>query len=187
MDRLYGNVLGRAGEADGHGSWVAALEGGAGRAEVLVAFSESAENKAGTAALVRNGIWDRSEAASEVARLYDTVFGRRPDVGGLSFWTNALEDGAVTLAQVADAFAGSAEFRGGHGALTDREFVEALYGNALDRAPGEAEAGHWVDRLDAGAARSAVVLAFSESAEHVALTAARTGGETPAEFSVLFA
>jgi hypothetical protein len=32
-----------------------------------------------------------------------------------------------------------------------------------------------------------VVLAFSESAEHVALTAGAIGGEAPAEFGLLFA
>ena len=35
--------------------------------------------------------------------------------------------------------------------------------------------------------RAAVVLAFSESAEHVSLTAGSIGGENPAEFGILFA
>ena len=52
------------------------------RADVLVAFSESDENKAGTAALVRNGIWDRSEAAAELGvafqqRHRDAAFGEQ--------------------------------------------------------------------------------------------------------------
>jgi hypothetical protein len=73
VDRLYLNVLGRPGEPEGRQYWTDVLGGGAaGRAQVLAAFSESAENKAGTAALVQAGIWDRSEAAMEVGRLYDT-------------------------------------------------------------------------------------------------------------------
>jgi len=36
-------------------------------------------------------------------------------------------------------------------------------------------------------ARSAVVLAFSESQEHVNLTAPNTQSEIPAEFGILFA
>ncbi|HYI81877.1 MAG TPA: DUF4214 domain-containing protein, partial [Acetobacteraceae bacterium] len=71
VDQLYLNVLGRAAEQGGRDFWVNSLErGAASRAEVLVGISESPENKAGTAALVQAGIWDRSEAATEVARLY---------------------------------------------------------------------------------------------------------------------
>jgi Domain of unknown function (DUF4214)/RTX calcium-binding nonapeptide repeat (4 copies) len=72
VDQLYQNVLGRAGEAGGRDFWVNSLNTGTSRADVLVAFSESAENQVGTASLVQQGIWDRSEAAAQVARLYDT-------------------------------------------------------------------------------------------------------------------
>jgi hypothetical protein len=188
VDRLYLNVLGRAGEAEGRGYWVDALDTRVGtRADVLAAFSESAENQAGTAALVRGGIWDRSEAAAEVARLYDTVFGRRPDVEGLTFWKDGLEGGAATRAQMADAFTNSAEFRTQYGTLDNRGFADALYANTLDRPADQAGLDHWTQQLDAGVARSKVVLAFSESAEHVKLTAPVIGGENPAEFGILFA
>jgi len=188
VDRLYANVLGRAGEAEGRKFWVDSLDrGAASRADVLVAFSESAENKAGTAALVQAGIWDRSEAATEVARLYDTVFGRLPDAGGLTYWKTALEGGTATLGQMADAFAGGAEFRAQYGSLNNRQFADALYVNSLDRPSDQAGLDFWTAQLDAGAARSAVVLAFSESAEHVALTAADIQSEDPGEFGILFA
>ncbi len=161
VDRLYQNVLGRAGETEGRAFWVSALDRGAGtRADVLAAFSESAENQPGTAALVQAGIWDRSEAAMQVARLYDTVFGRRPDAPGLVFWKDALEGDTATLSQVADAFAGSAEFRAQHGSLGNRDFADALYVNSLDRPADQAGLDFWAGRLDAGAARSEVVLAF---------------------------
>ena len=119
MDQLYQNVLDRPGEAGGRDYWVGILDSGAAtRADVLVAFSESTENKEGTAALVRAGIWDRSEAATEVARLYDTVFGRKADVGGLTtYWKEALESGSANLSQMADAFTGSAEFRAQYSSL----------------------------------------------------------------------
>ena len=188
VDQLYQNVLGRAGEQGGRDFWVGTLNSGAAtRADVLVSFSESAENKAGTAALVQAGIWDRSEEAAEVARLYDTVFGRKADVGGLTHWKEALEGGTATLSQVADAFTGSAEFRGQYGALGNRDFADALYVNSLDRPSDKAGLDYWTAQLDAGAARSAVVLAFSESAEHVRLTSANIGGEAQGEWGILFA
>ena len=188
VDQLYQNVLGRAGEAGGRQFWVGSLGNGVSRADVLVGFSESAENKAGTAALVQAGIWDRSEAAAEVARLYDTVFGRKADIGGLAHWKGTLESGTASLAQMADAFTGSAEFRGKYGDLGSRDFADALYVNTLDRAGDQGGLDHWTRALDTGAAsRAQVVLAFSESAEHVALTAADIQSETPGQYGIVFA
>ena len=46
---------------------------------------------------------------------------------------------------------------------------------------------YWEDQLDAGLSRAATVLAFSESAEHVAKTAASVQSDNPAEFGILFA
>ncbi len=187
MDLLYANVLGRAGETNGRGFWVDSLDNGSRRADVLAAFSESAENKAGTAGLVRNGIWDRSEAATEVARLYDTVFGRLPDAPGLAYWKNAVDAGTTTLAQAAESFTVSQEFSAQYGSLGNREFADALYRNALDRPAETAGLDYWAGQLDTGAARSAVVLAFSESREHVALTEANIQGENPSQYGILFA
>jgi hypothetical protein len=188
VDQLYLNVLGRAGEAEGRAFWVGTLDGGAaGRADVLAAFSESAENQAGTAALVQGGIWDRSEAAAQVARMYDTVLGRGADAAGLAFWKNGLESGAATLGGMADSFAGSAEFQAKYGALDNRGFANALYVNTLDRPADQAGLDFWTAALNGGEPRSSVVLAFSESPEHVALTAPTIGGEARAEYGVLFA
>ena len=152
-----------------------------------MAFSESAENKAGTAAIVQNGIWDRSEAAAEVARLYDTVFGRLPDAPGLGVWKTAIEAGQASLVQVADAFTASAEFKGQYGNLANRDFANALYVNTLDRAADQAGLDHWTGVLNSGVSRAEVVLAFSESAEHVALTAANVQSEAPGQYGLLFA
>ena len=187
VDRLYLNVLDRPGEADGRAFWINSLDHGTARADVLVAFSESAENKAGTAALVQGGIWDRSEAAAEVARLYDTVLGRTPDTAGLGFWKTGLETGTASLEQMADSFTSSAEFQAKYGSLGNRDFADALYVNTLDRHGDQQGLDYWTGVLDAGIARSAVVLGFSESAEHVDLTAHAIQSENPAEFGIVFA
>ncbi|WP_448131353.1 DUF4214 domain-containing protein [Stutzerimonas chloritidismutans] len=55
---LYQNVLGRAGDAEGAAFWQSQLGSGANdRAEVLVGFSESAENVALVGTVIDNGIW----------------------------------------------------------------------------------------------------------------------------------
>lgn len=57
VDRLYENVLGREGEAGGVSYWVGQLDAGVRRAQVLAGFSESAENVAGVAPAIADGIW----------------------------------------------------------------------------------------------------------------------------------
>lgn len=57
VNQLYLNVLDRDGEASGVNAWVSALSGGAlSRAQVLVGFSESDENKENVIGNIQNGI-----------------------------------------------------------------------------------------------------------------------------------
>lgn len=55
ISKLYDNVLHRAPEAAGYDYWLGALASGASRADVLAAFSESAENQAAVAKVIGNG------------------------------------------------------------------------------------------------------------------------------------
>lgn len=187
IDRMYLNVLGREADAAGKQNWLNAMNGGMGRADVLVGFSESGENKLNTADTLQNGIWDRSETAAQVARLYDTVLGRRADVGGLENWKNAVENGGMSMATVADSFTKSAEFQQVYGNLNNTQFVQTLYRNTLEREADQGGLNNWVTYLNSGAARSDAVLAFSESQEHINLTAGAIQSDNPAEFGILFA
>lgn len=187
VDRLYQNVLGRSGDAGGSAYWLGQLRGGASRQDVLAGFAESAENKAGTGGVIASGIWDRSETAQEVARLYDTVFGRLPDAAGLGYWRGRLDDGSARAEDVADAFTRSGEFAQRYGALSNRDFVAAVYGNTLHRAPDAGGLDYWTAQLDGGGSRAAIVVGFSESAEHVGLTAANILGSTPGGYGIALA
>lgn len=55
IDALYDNVLHRDGEASGVAFWNAALEYGTSRADVLIEFAESVENRAQLADVIGNG------------------------------------------------------------------------------------------------------------------------------------
>ena len=188
VDRLYQNVLGHPGDAAGRAFWLDRLGAGTDRGAVLAGFSESAENRAQTASIVGSGVWDRSETAEQVARLYDTVLGRLPDAAGLSFWRGMLDAGTASLQSVAGAFSASPEFAARFGGLGNRDFVEALYRNTLGRASDAAGAQYWTGMLDDGsAARGAVVVGFSESAEHVSRTAPQLGGADPSQFGIALA
>ena len=115
-----------------------------------------------------DGTPSTTSRAAQVTRLYDTVFDRSPDDAGLTFWTNALRTGA-DLDDLADVFVASPEFRDRYGDIDRAGFVTLLYRNVLDREPDPAGQAFWTDALDSGRSdRSDVVLAFSESPEHVA-------------------
>ncbi|PZW48015.1 putative repeat protein (TIGR01451 family)/fimbrial isopeptide formation D2 family protein [Humitalea rosea] len=187
VDQLYQNVLGRAGDAGGVAFWTGVLNSGGSRADLLVQFSESPENREHTAGIVANGIWDLNGTSAQIARLYDTVFDRLPDLGGLHYWTTLIEGGSATLASAADAFAASGEFLTTYGALDDAGFVSALYDNALDRAATPGDIAYWTGVLAGPADRADLVLDFSESAEHQALTAANITNADPHLFGILFA
>ena len=123
---------------------------------------------------VRNAVDDddgtpsTTSPAAQVTRLYDTVFDRAPDDAGLTFWTNALRVG-VGLDDVAELFVASPEFRDRYGDIGAGEFVNLLYQNVLDREPDPEGQAFWTSNLQSGVLdRDDVVLAFSESPEHVA-------------------
>ena len=188
VDRLYQNILGRPGDVGGKAFWLGRIQAGVSRQDVLVGFSESEENKVGTRGTVAAGIWDRSENAGQIARLYDTVFGRLPDAGGLAGWRAGLDNGSTKLEDVAGAFTRSAEFVAKYGALNNRNFVESLYRNALGRASDDGGARYWTQQLDAGGlSRAGMVVGFSESGEHVARTAPQFENEDPSRYGITLA
>jgi hypothetical protein len=165
---LYSNVLHRAPDAGGLAYWAYLLNTGQDtRAQVVIGFTESAEDINDLAAPVQQGLWIQDAAAAQVARLYDTAFSRLPDVTGLAYWTFGLEHG-TTLLQVAQGFIASAEFQADYGAPDNTGFVTLLYNNVLHRAPDAGGQAYWVYMLNTGQeTRAQVVVGFSESTEHV--------------------
>ncbi|WP_460451295.1 Calx-beta domain-containing protein [Alsobacter sp. SYSU BS001988] len=103
---------------------------------------------------------------STVIRLYEAVFGRKPDAAGLDVWTDALRGGA-SLHDIAQGFANSAEFRDRYGVGSSFDvnaFVTELYHNVLNRAPDAAGLQFWTH---SGLSVPDLVASFSQSAEFV--------------------
>ncbi len=186
VDQLYQNVLGRAGEAAGRQGWLDFLGRGASREEVLAGFSESPENRGLTQPLVDAGIWDLSENAGRVARLYDAIMGRLPDIGGMNTWRAALDAG-TSLVDVTRGFTGSAEFATRYGNPNNTNFVTLLYRNTLEREPDAGGLAYWTGELARGVSRAEAIIGFSESAEEIALTRGVIMNESPGSFGILFA
>ena len=188
IEQLYRNVLHRGSDVGGKAGWVAQLSGGAlDRAGVLTDFAESTENVSASSLASASGIWVADPVAAQVARLYDTALGRRPEVNGLAAWKNDIEGSQLTLGQVATQFVASTEFQGKYGSLNSAAFVTALYANTLHRAPDAGGLAGWVGALAHGLSRGDVVIGFSESPEHVASTAADVLTDNKALYGIHFA
>lgn len=104
-----------------------------------------------------------------LVRLYQAAFGREADAGVL-FWQERLFDGATSLA-VARAFTDSIEFEVRFGTPDDAGFVAALYTNILGRPGDAAGSAFWEMALASGTERAALLLAFADAPETVALSA----------------
>lgn len=106
--------------------------------------------------------------AGQAYRLYQSAFDRAPDVSGLKFWINKL-DNNNGLSWVADRFIDSDEFTIRYGeSASNADFVNSLYQNVLDRDGDEGGIAFWNEKLDTGEfSRTDVLIRFSESEENI--------------------
>ena len=162
VETLYWNALNRPADDAGKASALNALAEGTSRANLLLGFSESPEHlQVGN---VHQSAADTSHRL-QLMRLYDAAFDRDADAGGVVGWMGAMNHG-WSLTQVAQAALNSDEFSATYGSLSDSDFVDLMYQNALDRpaeADGKAAA---LNALAHGMTRATFLTAISESAEH---------------------
>jgi hypothetical protein len=113
--------------------------------------------------------FDLDGTAGTLYRLYQTVFGRTPDLSGLGYWLNTLDLG-FSMSHVMNQFIVSKEYVDMYGPnTTSSQFLTHLYDNVLHRAPDADGFKYWLDALDnQHVPRDQVVAAFSESPENVA-------------------
>jgi Ca2+-binding RTX toxin-like protein len=101
-------------------------------------------------------------------RLYQAAFDRAPDVAGLGYQMNQLDQG-FTLSQVASAFIASPEFQAKYGSnIDDTTFITLLYQNVLNRAPDADGLQFHLNEIASGQSRADVLTHFSESPENQA-------------------
>lgn len=180
--QFNGITLAGAGRVTDFGGGRIAYEAPAGfdgidRFEYRVTDSRGASSTGEILITVDNGIGDGLTVAEarRVAYLYEAGLNRNGtiDAEGLNFWIDQREAGLSAVA-VAGAFLASNEFRAAFGdpdALTDRELVELLFRNVLEREGDEGGIQFWTDllQLEANAiTRPELLLAFARSPENIA-------------------
>ena len=94
-----------------------------------------------------------------VDQLYLTFLGRPADTAGRAHWSQQIDAGAVTAAEVTRQFLDSAEFAD---AVAP---VARLYYSAFDRIPDAAGLGFWIKSAQAGMPLDAIADAFALSPE----------------------
>ncbi len=111
---------------------------------------------------------------AQLYRSYQAVFDRAPDAAGFEFFLDTLQLGIFTQESVLNEFVGSQEFQDTYGDLSNREFVEQLYRNVLDREGDANGINAFTAALDTGATRAQVVLDFANSGEFIQSSAVGT-------------
>jgi serralysin len=112
---------------------------------------------------------DLEGIAGQAYRIYEAVLGRAPDLVGLGYWINDMDNG-VSLTTIAQGFIASPEFQGKYGANPSYEtYINLLYNNILERDPDTVGMNYWVSNMRNGVDTPAAVLAsFSEGYENTA-------------------
>ena len=96
-----------------------------------------------------------------VANLYQAIFGRTADAGGLEYWFDVAERG-VSMQTIAQGFMSSSEYTGA--TQTNAQFLDTLYQELLGRSADAGGNAFWMDRLSEGVSRADVAAAFADAA-----------------------
>ena len=107
------------------------------------------------------------DTAAEAYRIYKAAFNRTPDLPGLGYWIQEMDNGAA-LRDVAGGFLQSREFIQKNGPnLSDADFINAMYFNVLGRGADQGGYDYWLAEISNGLSRADILSFFSESAENI--------------------
>lgn len=143
---VYVDTLGRPADDAGIDFWIGRLAGGGARTREDV---------------VRGFVYSPEGSAVEVARAYNELLNRQPELGGAAFWTDYLQDNPVIILR-ANLIA-SDEYLATSGS-TDA-WLSDIYMEILNRSIDSSGATYWADQLNNGRARWEVVLSLYLSDE----------------------
>ena len=172
VDILYRTFFDREADIDGHEAWVAALERGESKQDVIMGFINSTEwaNVCLQYGILSGGTGTPSitvEPSREViefaTRLYTTCLKREPDQNGLMAWARQLANLKDTGSNAAHGFFFSDEMNRAN--VPNDEFVTRLYLTFMNRMPDEAGKNAWVNQLNSGVSREEVFQGFAQSSE----------------------
>ena len=117
-----------------------------------------------------------SSSADLVIRMYRQILGRDPDAAGLAAWTDALNAGRLTAADLVLGFVDSPEYKTSGRSST--QIVTDLYKAMMGREPDEAGLKAWKKYLDVGMTPRVLCAGFVGSPEEHVLRCAQVFART---------
>ncbi|MBO4636958.1 MAG: DUF4214 domain-containing protein [Clostridiales bacterium] len=175
---LYRTFFDREPDDAGFQAWVAALERGDSKRDVIEGFINSTEwaNLCLRYGIASGGTGtpnievEPNEQTIEFAtRLYTTCLNRAAEEGGLMAWARQLANQRDTGTGAARGFFFSNEFIEQN--VSNSEFVNRLYLTFMGREADEAGFTAWVAQLDSGVSREEVFEGFAASTEFAQICA----------------
>ena len=164
LNIMYRAFFNREPDAGGYNAWLAQLNSGTSRADVLYGFTHSQEfTNLCNAYGIRPYMSQQERVQAFVTRFYQQCLNRLPDPAGLAAWTNNLLSGAQTGADVAQGFIFSAEFANRN--TSNAEFLTIMYRAFFAREPDSGGYTAWLNALNGGTSRAAVLDGFTHSTE----------------------
>jgi hypothetical protein len=152
--RLYWAFFLRPPDTGGMNYWVGKLNAGMKLAEVAKKFSDSSEFKNTYGSLSNNAF---------VKLIYQNIFERDPDSGGLAYWTGKLDTKQKTRGDVMVNFSESSE---GKRFLTPQVDTVLVYLGMLRTMPSKATLAGWVANLRTGGAVEQVSISIRKGATY---------------------
>lgn len=183
VTHVYNAVLGRNADASGLSYWSSRLSSGTSREEILNGFLTSSEftAKCLNAGIVRgdgisiplhgtiqtwpcpeDGILDNG-ISNFVLRMYTKCLGRAAEKEGASYWSQLLNNQAISGTQVANNFFTSTEFEAHQ--YSNSEYITRLYRTFFDREGDSSGMNYWTNMMSRGLSRRSVLLGFADSSE----------------------
>ena len=109
------------------------------------------------------------ETAGQAYRLYQAAFARTPDLPGVAYHMNDMENNGLSITQIARNFIASPEFKMKYGDNpTEEQYINLLYQNVLNRTPAEFEVEYYKDRFQEGSTDwNTTLVFFAESPENI--------------------
>ena len=175
---LYWTFFNREPDQAGFNAWVAALNSGASKQDVIEGFINSTEwanlclsyGIAGGGTGTPNIDVEPNQGTIDFCtRLYTTCLSRAADQNGLMAWARQLANQRDSGTGAARGFFFSSEFTSQN--VSNGEYVTRLYRTFMGREPDQAGYDAWVGQLNSGVSREEVFNGFAQSSEFGAICA----------------
>ena len=169
VDVLYRTFFDREPDAEGKNYWMSLLSGGTNRYYILSQFVNSQEFSeiCSMYGINRGVIWASSVnekgVRDFVLRMYTKALNREGETDGVNYWSECIITAESTPEEVAKNFFSSQEFI--NRKLSDADYVETLYATYFDRVSDAEGKAYWLNQMQSGMNRDAVLTEFAYSQE----------------------